>query len=251
MPPRWKTVLAVVVGVIAVAVIHVHLRDTGLGAGLALASGFLAMGLATWVVGQARRLYRVAGGFFTVVGGLILIGEARELLPSVNGWVVAAGAFAVAVLVVRILLRVNAAVMPRLGAARRRLYALTHGWRYRRRAQIGLPSRATASRLLSVPPSDTTTTGRAVVTFTVDGHEVTVFDRVRRRPRTEDRPQTVWQVRLPAPTTFREYPDGSWVDGSALWYAEESLTRTGASPRRIKAVAARLAAGIAPAVSQR
>jgi hypothetical protein len=252
VPPRGLIVLVVLAGFVVTFVINHFLLDAGLDAGLALASGFLAVGLPTWVVGQAWRFYQVVGGFFTVVGGLILIWEARDLLPSVNGWVVAAGAFAVEVLIVRLLLRVNAAVMPILGAARRRLYALTHGWRYRRRQEIAVPSRATAGRLLSVPPSAATTTGRSVVTFTINGQQVTVFDRVRRRPRTEDRPQTVWQVQLPAPATFREYPDGSWVDGSTLWYAQENLTRTGASPRRIKAVAARLVgAVVAPTTSQR
>lgn len=74
----------------------------------------------------------------------------------------------------------------------------------------------------------------------------------RRWPRSDDRPQTVWQVQLPGPLTFREYPDGSWVDGPTLWYAQESLTRTGVSPRRVRAVAARLVASVAaPAVNQR
>lgn len=251
-PPRWKIVVVTVAGFVATFGLNAALRRAGLHSGLALTIGFLATGLATWVVGQAYRFYQIVGGFFTTVGGLILITVVQRLLPSVNGWLVAAAVLAAELLVVRLLLRVNAAAMPILGAARRRIYALTHGWRYRRREEIALPSRATAGRLLSVPPSAITTVGRAVVTFTIDGHPVTVFDRVRHRPRSEDRPQTVWQVQRPAPTTFREYPDGSWVDGSALWYAEESLTRTGVSPRRIRAVAARLVASLAaPAVSQR
>lgn len=112
-----------------------------------------------------------------------------------------------------------------------------------------MPSPATASRLLSVPSSATTTIGRAVVTVTVNGQAVTVFDRVRRRPRGDDRPQTVWQVPLSAPATFQAYADGSWVDGASLWYAEDGVSRTGIAPKQIAAVAARLVDRVAPAAA--
>ncbi|MBX6749673.1 MAG: hypothetical protein IRY85_08365 [Micromonosporaceae bacterium] len=250
-PPRWLIGVVVVGGLVLTCVINAILRNLGLSSTLALAGGFIVVGLTAWVAGQAYRLLLVTGALFAGFGGLILIVVVHDLLPSVNRWVVAAAVLAVELLIVRVLLRVNAALMPRLGAAARCVYALTQRWRYRLRQEITLPGPATAGRLLSVPPSATTTIGRSVVTFTVNGQTVTVFDRVRRRPRSEDRPQTVWQVHLPAPATYRAYPDGSWVDGSTLWYAEESPMRTGISPKRIRAVAARLVGTVTQAASHR
>jgi hypothetical protein len=84
-----------------------------------------------------------------------------------------------------------------------------------------------------------------VVTFEVNGRRVVVFDRVRPRPRIVDVPQTVWMVQLPQPLTFRMFPDGSWIDGTALWYVRESRFRMGASPRTVRAIAARLAQAVA------
>ena len=56
---------------------------------------------------------------------------------------------------------------------------------------------------------------------------------------------------VPAPATFQQFPDGSWVDGASLWYAEDSVSRTGVCPKQIRAVAARLADSIASAASHR
>ncbi len=244
MPPRWLVGVLVVLLFAVSFVVWRSLRDSGLADGLPLAIGFLTAGLGTWVLGQAFRWVRVSGWLFTAIGGLILITVATRLLPSVNGWVVGLSTFALELLAVWGLGRVNAMLMPPVGSIGRFLYAITHRWRFRPRAHIALPGPATAARLLSVPPWSTSTEGRSVVTFEVNGRRVVVFDRVRPSPRIADVPQTVWMVQLPQPVPFQALPDGTWVDGTALWYARESLFRMGASPRRVAAVAARLAAAV-------
>jgi hypothetical protein len=244
VPPRWKVGILVVALFAVAFFVSRWLEASGVYEGLALALGFLVAGLGTWVLGQAVRWLRVGGWVFAGIGGLILIGTAQRLLPSINGWVLGFGVLGLELLAVWGLGRVNAAMMPLVGGVTRLLYAATHRWRYRPSQHIALPSPATAARLLSVPPGSTSARGRSVVTFTIDGRQVAVFERVRRRPRVDDRPQTVWLVQLPAPMRYQEFQDGSWIDGAALWYAQESLYRTGMSPGRVAAVARQLAARV-------
>lgn len=249
IPPRFLIGVLVVLLFVVTFVVWNSLQGADLPDGLALAVGFLTAGLGTWVLGQAFRWVRIAGWLFTAIGGLVLITVVTRLLPSFNAWLVGLATFALELLAVWGLGRVNATLMPVVGSVWRFANSVIRRWRFRPRANIPLPSPTTAARLLSVPPGSTSMVGRSVVTFTVNGQRVTVFDRVRLRARIDDRPQTVWMVHLPEPLTFREYPDGSWVDGAARWYVRESTFRMGASPRRIVAVATRLAGALAaPAV---
>jgi hypothetical protein len=87
-------------------------------------------------------------------------------------------------------------------ALRRRL-AQRRGWRYVAQAEVSVPGPVSTKVIKGVPNNASSTTGRDVVYATVNGFNVTMFDRVRPN---EPNVQSVWLVQLPMALPYLRLP---------------------------------------------
>ena len=184
----------------------------------------MLVGLILRAVGARTGLMmRSMGYVFMTIGGLCALGVTIPLLRPLNGWITTAITIVVEVLLIRLAKISYRRLAYAFGGLARRQLTGRKGWAFTSRATVPVPSPATAVRLLAVPNQAISTEGRSVVRKKIDEVEVLVFDRVRAKPIADDRPQTVFYVKLPVRQPFltptqlgNADSDTWWVDGDYL-----------------------------------
>jgi hypothetical protein len=215
----------------AIAVVAVGLHLVGVSGWLSATAGFVVVGGVLRLIGvrTTSPVIRLLGSLFLVTGGLVFLGVTIPLLHPVNAWVTTAVTLAAEGVLVRLIRSVYWRVAHSFGDVARRLHASRHGWKFAGDTTVEVPGPHTAARLLAVPNSATQTAARATMRRAVQGVEVTVFDRARRRRRSDDRPQTVWYLRAPVRSPLLlpaqlGYPETArwWIDGAYLIFVADA-----------------------------
>jgi len=223
-PQKTPGKIAIFLLLAAVAAVGFGLAQVGFSGWLAATVAFVLVGLILRAVGSRTGLMmRSMGYVFMTIGGLCALGVTIPLLRPLNGWVTAAITIVVEVMLIRLAKISYRGSAYAFGALARRQLTGRRGWAFTSRTTVPVPSPATAVRLLAVANQAISTEGRSVIRKKIDDVEVLVFDRVRAKPVADDRPQTVYYVKLPVRQPFltpthlgNAESDTWWVDGDYL-----------------------------------